>query len=96
MFQITPERVEKDVISQLEFPHRPVEHTPDKITYLKKTLTKAKAIGRLYRKKIRIVFYDTMGLKEVETTVWSSDAKEIVLTDGITIPFNRVVDVKQS
>ena len=44
-------------------------------------------------KKMRILFEDSEGLKEVRTTIWAVGDKNIVLKKGVVIPINRVVDV---
>ncbi len=94
MFDITPQRIDKDEIGSLHFPNQALDHSKEKLSYLTKALQKALKIGNSYKNKIKIVFYDATGLKEVETTVWNSTTENVVLKNGICIPFNRVVDVK--
>jgi len=94
MFEITPQRIDKDDICSLQFPNQPLDHSKERISYLTKALQKALKLGNTYKNKIKIVFYDTTGLKEVETTVWNSTTENVVLKNGICIPFHRVVDVK--
>jgi uncharacterized protein (UPF0248 family) len=36
---------------------------------------------------------DAEGLKQVETTIWATGEKNIVLKHGMTIPIHRIVDV---
>jgi len=94
MFEITPKRIDKNEICRLQFPNQPLDHSKEKLNYITKAIRKALRIGNAYKIKIKIVFYDTTGLKEVETTVWNSTTDNVVLKNGICIPFNRVVDVK--
>ncbi|HCY46444.1 MAG TPA: hypothetical protein DHU89_07145 [Flavobacteriales bacterium] len=94
MFDITPKRIDKNEIHTLQFPRQPLDHSKEKLNYITKAIRKALKIGNAYKIKIKIVFYDTTGLKEVETTVWNSTTENVVLKNGICIPFHRVVDVK--
>lgn len=94
MFEITPQRIDKEQICALQFPNQPLDHSKERLSYLTKAIQKALKIGNSYKNKIKIVFYDVVGLKEVETTIWNSTGENVVLKNGICIPFNRVVDVK--
>jgi hypothetical protein len=50
-------------------------------------------LGNIDRTKMRIIFEDNEGIKEVRTTVWAVGDKNIVLKKGVTIPINRLIDV---
>lgn len=93
MFEITPQRVRKEEIKSLEFPHTPIEHSTETLNYLTKTVQKAIRIGKSYRRKINIVFYDNVSIKEVESVVKNSTRNHLILKNGAVIPFNRVLDI---
>jgi hypothetical protein len=57
-------------------------------------MRKALSLGNNEHSKCRILFKDEEGLKFVETTVWSYDGEHIVLKAGVTVPFQRVIDVQ--
>ncbi len=90
---LTPTRIEKEEISNLIFPKTPVDKTPDELKVLKHSLRRAMILGNLHHSKIKIVFEDDKGLKEVVTTVWAVGDKNIVLKQGTIIPINRIVSI---
>ncbi len=92
MFEIQPTRIQKEELSSLVFPQHAVEHTPEKLNYITKALIKASAVS----KQVKIIFLDAMGFKEIEAMNWVSNGKHVILNDGASIPFHRVVDVKES
>lgn len=90
---LTPIRIEKEEISNLNFPKTSVPKTPDELKLLKHSLKRAMILGNLHRYKIKIVFKDDENLKEVFTTVWAVGDKNIVLKQGTIIPINRIVSI---
>lgn len=50
-------------------------------------------LGNIHHRKIRIVFQDEEGIKEVRTTIWAADDRFIVLKKGVSIPVDRVVEI---
>ena len=50
-------------------------------------------LGNVHRTKMRIIFEDIEGVKEVQTTIWAVGDKNIVLKKGVTIPIHRLIDV---
>lgn len=90
---IAPIRIEKEEISNLIFPKTPVQKTEDELKVLKHSLRRAMILGNLHHSKIKIVFEDDKGQKEVRTTVWAVGDKNIVLKQGTIIPINRIVSI---
>ena len=56
-------------------------------------LKRSMILGNIDRTKMRIIFEDNEGVKEVRTTIWAVGDKNIVLKKGVTIPINRLRDV---
>lgn len=77
----------------VRFPKEPVQLSDAHRQELDAKLDRAMKLGNTERSKCRILFKDDMGLKYVETTVWSFDAGNIVLKYGHMVPLNRVIDV---
>lgn len=50
-------------------------------------------LGNIHHQKIRIVFQDDEGVKEVRTTIWAADDRFIVLKKGVSIPVDRVIEL---
>lgn len=90
----TPLLIEKEIIPILNFPAEDLPMQRDKRINLGFMLETAVKLGNSYKEKIKIVFVDSEGLKMVETTVWQATEKHIVLKGGVTIPFNRVFEVR--
>lgn len=94
MNTIAPQLIEKEAISALHFPTTPIANRPIEIKALKRKLDKAMILGNAHHNKIRILFEDDQGLKEVRTTIWASGENYIVLKQGVTIPIHRIRDVR--
>lgn len=87
-----PILIEKESISTLSFSDS--EKTKDAIKILRHKLNRATVLGNIDHNKIKILFKDEEGIKQVETTVWATGQDNIVLKSGTTIPISSIVDVK--
>jgi uncharacterized protein (UPF0248 family) len=90
----TPCLVVKEDVPNLHFPSAQIFRTPTALNELKRKLKRATALGNLHRSKIKIIFEDSEGQKQVETTIWATGEKNIVLKRGTVIPIHRIVDVQ--
>lgn len=90
----SPILIEKEQIPNLSFPKSDSKKkTTDEIKLLNKKLKEYQILGNIHHSKVKIVFEDTEGLKEVRTTIWSADKDFIVLKKGIFIPLNHVISI---
>ena len=89
----TPTLIEKENVADLLFPPQPIDKTKEDMVKLIQKLRRSMVLGNIHRTKMRIIFEDSEGLKEVRTTIWAVGDKNIVLKKGVVIPINRVVDV---
>lgn len=88
---VKPELVEKELISSLSFSSKsPIQQHPDLMTQIKD----ATRLGNAYRSKVSIYFYDDIGLKRVDTTIWAYGSKYICLKGGIWLPIDKIVEIK--
>lgn len=85
--------IEKESIPTLNFPTDPVRKSKEQLQVLKNKLKRSMILGNVHRTKMRIIFEDETGKKEVQTTIWAVGDKNIVLKKGIIIPIHRLVDV---
>ena len=85
--------VEKEAIPSLNFPSEPIDKSNQQVQALKKKLKRSMILGNVHRTKMRIIFEDIEGVKEVQTTIWAVGDKNIVLKKGVTIPIHRLIDV---
>lgn len=88
-----PVKIEKEKISGLTFPDTEVLTSADAIKIRMAALDRAMKLGNLEHNKIKIVFEDSEGLKQVETTVWGVTDKRVILKQGTVIPINRIHEV---
>ncbi|MDQ3192048.1 MAG: hypothetical protein M3Q58_10680 [Bacteroidota bacterium] len=86
----SPVMVQKEEISNLLFPAKEVLPSNDDIKIRRSDLELATKLGNAERGKIKIIFEDTEGLKKVETTIWATTEKNIVLKGGVFIPIHRI------
>lgn len=89
-----PLPVEKENIRDLKFPDNEVLTTKDAIRIRESDLERALKLGNLEHNKIKIVFEDSEGLKQVETTVWGVTDKRVILKQGVLIPIHRIHEIK--
>lgn len=89
---IKPTLIEKELIPKLHFKDdlQQEEIEIEEQLELKNKLIEATRLGNSYRGKMRIEFFDDIGLKAVETTIWAAGSKFICLKGGVWIPISRI------
>lgn len=90
----SPVKIEKEQISDLKFPEQDVLSNNDDKKIRAASLERAMKLGNLEHNKIKILFEDADGLKQVETTVWGVTDKRVILKQGVVIPIHRIHEVK--
>lgn len=86
--------VQKEEVASLHFPKEDVLFSKDDKTKRTHTLNKAIALGNLEHEKVKIIFQDIEGLKQVETTIWGVTSEAIILKKGVVIPIHRIVKIE--
>jgi hypothetical protein len=86
--------VSKESISNLIFPNTEVLKLKEDITNRMLDLERATTLGNVEHNKIKVIFEDSEGLKQVETTIWATTDKRIILKGGVVIPIIRIHEVK--
>lgn len=86
--------IQKEQIPMCAFPKEEVLADKQKIAERRANLEKAMILGNGSKSKVKIVFLDKEGYKQVETTVWGLTDERIILKKGIYIPIRRVTEVK--
>jgi len=89
----SPLLVDKEIIGNLNFPETEVLTTEDSKLRRKYELERASSLGT-DRVKIKILFEDAEGYKQVETTVWAVTNERVVLKHGLSIPIKRIHEIK--
>ncbi len=88
-----PLPIEKEAVAFLKFPDLEVLSSNDDIKIRSSNLERALKLGNIEHDKIKIIFEDNQGLKQVNTTIWGVTDKRIILKKGVVIPINRIHDV---
>jgi hypothetical protein len=89
----TAKLIPKEEVANLKFPRAEIFKSSEQHAELRKKLEQATMLGNNEHSKIKIVFEDQEGPKMIETTIWATGEKNIVLKKGMTIPINRIVDI---
>jgi uncharacterized protein (UPF0248 family) len=89
-----PKQIDKEKISGLIFPKEEVLTSAQQRAHRQLDLEKATTLGNVEHTKIIIVFSDSEGLKEVNTTIWATTDTRIILKGGVVIPIHRIHEVK--
>ena len=85
--------IRKEIVPSLQFPKEDVLNKKEDRKQRCTHLFKAMRLGNLERQKVRILFKDNQGIKQVETTVWGVTNKRVILKKAINLPINRVLSV---
>ncbi len=94
MENLVAKLIEKEEVESLVFPSEPIKsRTPEEQKALIKKLHDAEKLGNLFHNKIEIIFQDSEGLKEVNTTIWAVGEDHIVLKKDVFIPIHRIVSI---
>jgi len=90
---ITPVLIAKEHVASLRFPAEEIFSNKEEKAELVNKLKRATSLGNIEHNKCRITFKDDKEVKQVETTIWATGEKNIVLKHGMTIPIHRIMDV---
>ena len=89
-----PVSIEKEHVGGLHFPIDEVLQSTEDVQKRTYELERASKLGNGDHVKMKIVFEDADGLKQVETTVWAVTKDRIVLKHGIAIPIGRIHEIR--
>ncbi|MGP8214606.1 MAG: hypothetical protein ACLQQ4_03485 [Bacteroidia bacterium] len=89
-----PVSIEKEKVAELHFPDGEVLMSMEDIQRRTYELDRASRLGNNDHVKIKIIFEDTVSIKQVETTVWAVTGERVVLKHGITIPISRIHEIR--
>ena len=89
-----PELIEKEEVANLRFPAEEVLVSEEAIKARRIELDKALKLGNVEHGKIKVIFEDTEGMKQIETTIWGVTDKRIILKQGVVLPIHRIHEIK--
>lgn len=82
--------LEKEQVPALKFPSTEVLTDEAAKKERIQTLLVGLTLGNGQRRKVKIIFEDNEGLKQVETTIWAVTEKNVILKKGVCVPIHRV------
>ncbi|MBQ4818770.1 hypothetical protein [Aquimarina sp. MMG016] len=85
--------IEKEQIKHLHFPKQEVLDTKRSKRDRYRKLLRGLSLGNLEHLKVKIVFADDEGTKEVETTIWGITDKSVILKQSTIIPLERIISI---
>ncbi|HXC03724.1 MAG TPA: hypothetical protein VNZ86_03180 [Bacteroidia bacterium] len=89
-----PSLVEKSMIAGMEFPKGEVLTSAEAIQSRRSIAERAMLLGNNHKGKVKIIFEDSGGQKQVETTIWSVTEHFILLKTGMSIPLRCIHEIR--
>lgn len=86
--------VQKGDIGHLIFPGQEVLINEEAIVNRKTMLERAVVLGNTFKGKAKIIFEDSIGIRQIETHLWGLTDKRVILKQGVIIPIHRIHEVK--
>ena len=91
---ISPTEIEKELIASYSFPTKEVLSSVEAMDERKKSLLRATTLGNGQKNKVKIIFEDIEGIKQVETTIWGVTEDRIILKQNMVIPIRCIHKIK--
>ncbi len=82
--------IEKETVASLRFPEKEVLNNPESISQRARDIERGMLLGNNYKGKVKILFEDSQGRKQIETTIWGFTDKRVLLKRDLVIPIHRV------
>jgi hypothetical protein len=86
--------IDKTQIPTLSFSETDVLNNLNEIRTRAELLITAMKLGNNYKHKVKLFFKDKFNNKHIETTIWHTDSKYVILKGGITLPVNSIYKVE--
>jgi hypothetical protein len=86
--------IPKEDVAFLHFPKEDVLFLKEDQLNRQNRLNDAITLGNLEHQKVKIIFQDIEGLKQVETTIWAVTDKSVVLKKGVIMPIHRIESIE--
>jgi len=86
--------IEKESIEDFSFPKGDVLDTEEQKEERADRINRGMRLGNSMKRKVKIIFEDVNGKKEVETTIWGFTDKNVILKKTTIIPIRCIHEVK--
>lgn len=91
----TPVNIEKNKINEFHFPDEEILLSNNEILQRKRNIERAILLGNNYKTKVKIIFVDHEGHKQVKTTIWGVTDTTILLNKALAIPIHRIYEIRE-
>lgn len=82
--------IEKEDISNFVFPKEDVLLDKLDINNRTESIQKGMKLGNAFKNKVQIYFEDSISIRRVDTTIWGSTEKYLILKGNMLIPVRRI------
>ncbi|TND09228.1 MAG: hypothetical protein FD123_1631 [Bacteroidetes bacterium] len=89
----SPVVIAKEQVANLRFPSGEVLQKAEERVRRRAELDRALVLGNVDHNKVRIIFRDSEGLKQVETTIWAVTEERVILKSGMVIPIRCIMEI---
>lgn len=85
--------IEKENIKGLQFKGAEVLSDVNAQKVRASELHRGMLLGNAYKSKVKIIFESIAGMNMVNTTIWATTDKNVVLKGGLLIPICSIIEV---
>ncbi|CAN5276060.1 hypothetical protein BH09BAC1_BH09BAC1_12070 [soil metagenome] len=93
MERVSMNRIEKENIQHLQFKNQEVLQDTGAQNGRERELHRAMLLGNGHKSKVKIIFESLTGRNMVQTTIWATTDKNVVLKGGLLIPICCILEV---
>jgi hypothetical protein len=86
----TPLLINRESLSGLQYPEEEVLDSNEKKEKRFTDIKRGLLLGNNFKNKVKIIFEDKEGPKELQTTIWGVTDKRVILKEGHVIPIHRI------
>ncbi len=86
--------IEKEEITEFSFPKGDVLSDEAKKQERQARIKRGTRLGNGQKRKVKIIFEDSEGMKKVETTIWGFTDKNVILKKTTIIPIRCIHEIK--
>jgi uncharacterized protein (UPF0248 family) len=87
---MNPINIEKEEVAKLQFPREEILDSKSEINQRMLDAYRGMLLGNTYKNKVKIIFADKEGIKQIETTIWGVTEHRVLLKRGLQIPLHRI------
>ena len=86
----TPLSINRENLRELQYPEEEVLDSVEKKEKRFTDIKRGLLLGNNFKNKVKIIFEDKEGPKQIHTTIWGVTDKRVILKEGHVIPIHRI------